>query len=129
MFTQNTIVMKRRNKSTYAVAAIIIFLLEVIIARYVNDSFVRPYAGDILAVILIYCAMMAVTNLSPKVAIISTLTFAFCVEIAQYFNVISLLGLEHIKLARIVIGTSFSWLDLVCYVVGIGIVWLIERTN
>lgn len=121
--------MKRRNKSTYALAAIILFLVEVIIARYVNDAFVRPYAGDILVVVLIYCAVMAVTNIAPKTGMIGTLLFAFCVESAQYFNVISLLGLEHIKLARIVIGTSFSWLDMICYVVGIGIVWLVEAND
>lgn len=119
--------MIRRKKTTYFTAALVLFLIEVIIARYVNDSFIRPYVGDVLVVILIYCAVMAVTNSTPITGMIATLLFAFSVEIAQYFNVIAMLGLEHIKLARIVIGASFSWLDMICYVVGIGMVWLVER--
>lgn len=126
MFTANLAAMKRPSKSAYALAALILFLIEVAIARYVNDAFIRPYAGDILVVMLIYCALMAVTKLSPKAAMLATLGFAFTVETAQYFNVIGLLGLEHIKLARIIIGTSFSWLDMGCYVIGIGFVWFLE---
>jgi hypothetical protein len=32
----------------------------------------------------------------------------------------------HSKLARIIIGTSFSWLDILAYTLGIGMVILIE---
>jgi len=121
--------MKRANRSAYAAAALVIFLIELSIASYVHDAFIRPYAGDILVVILIYCAVMAVTDFSPKTSMLATLVFACSIETAQYYKLISLLGLEHLRLARVIIGTSFSWLDLGCYGIGIGIVWFVERTR
>jgi hypothetical protein len=45
----------------------------------------------------------------------------------QYFQVIVLLGLEKSKIAKTVIGTSFSGLDLLTYVVGLAIVFVVER--
>lgn len=120
--------MIRKHRSTYATAAILLLLIEIAIARWVNDSFVRPYLGDYLVVILIYATLMACTKLPIRTGLIATLLFAYAVESAQYFNVVGLLGLENIKVARIIIGTSFSWMDMVCYTLGIITVWFIERT-
>lgn len=120
--------MIRKHRSTYATAAILLLLIEIAIARWVNDSFVRPYLGDYLVVILIYATLMACTKLPIRTGLIATLLFAYAVESAQYFNVVGLLGLEKIKVARIIIGTSFSWMDMVCYTLSIITVWFIERT-
>jgi hypothetical protein len=40
------------------------------------------------------------------------------VEIGQYFNLVNLLGLGNNTLARIIIGTCFDLMDIVCYLVG-----------
>ena len=48
-------------RPAYAFATLIIFLIEVLIALYVRDAFVRPFGGDILAVILVYTGLRAVT--------------------------------------------------------------------
>ena len=37
----------------YAIATVILLLIEVLIAIYVHDAFVRPYIGDVLVVIVI----------------------------------------------------------------------------
>jgi hypothetical protein len=58
---------------------------------------------------------------------IGVLIFSYVVEILQYFKVVELLGLERSNFARIVIGTSFEWMDLVAYTTGIGLVLLIEN--
>jgi predicted membrane channel-forming protein YqfA (hemolysin III family) len=44
--------------------------------------------------------------------------FAACVEIGQYFDIVALLGLADNQILSIVLGRTFSWLDLVCYTVG-----------
>ncbi len=49
------------------------------------------------------------------------------VEIAQYLQIIDILSLREYSWARIIIGTSFSWWDMVCYTVGFGIILLIEK--
>lgn len=110
----------------YFIAATILFVIEVGIALFLHDSFVRPYLGDVLVVILIYCAVKSVLNWSVWPTAIGVLLFAFAVEAAQYFGLIYYLGLENSGLARAVIGTSFAWADIVAYCAGIALVLLVE---
>ncbi|RZJ68089.1 MAG: DUF2809 domain-containing protein [Flavobacterium sp.] len=114
----------RRN---YFVLAIGIFIVEVLIALYVDDAIIRPYVGDILVVILIYAFVRAFFDVSVKVAAIGTLAFAFFIEFLQFLQIVDKLGLHGNRMARTVIGTSFSWGDLVMYVIGIAIVFLAEN--
>jgi hypothetical protein len=44
-------------RPAYALAALIIFAIEVCIALFVHDGFIRPYVGDVLAVALVYAAL------------------------------------------------------------------------
>jgi len=44
----------------------------------------------------------------------------------QYFNFVNLIGLGHSELARTVIGTSFEWIDLIAYTLGIVFVIYLE---
>lgn len=121
--------MKRSLKIKYAILAIVIFLIEVFIALYINDSFIRPFLGDVLVVGLIYCAVMAFTSYRVVTIAIGTLIFSYMVELAQYAQVVNLLGLSNNKWARIIIGTSFSWWDMVCYTLGFIIILLIEKNK
>jgi hypothetical protein len=110
----------------YFIATIALFIIEVLIALFVHDDIIRPYVGDILVVILIYCFVRAFAKVSVEVAAIATLLFAFLVEFLQYLQIVDELGLQHNKLARTVIGTSFAWEDIWMYLIGFGIVILAE---
>lgn len=112
---------------TYFLLAVLIFFIEVCIALYVHDDFVRPYIGDVLVVILIYCAVKSFFNWPVLPVALSVLAFSFGVETLQYFNFVEKIGLEKSNLARIIIGTSFAWLDLLTYIIGIGIVLFVEK--
>ena len=114
------------NKN-YFVLTLLFFLIEVLIALYINDTFIRPYIGDVLVVILIYCFIKSFFKCSINAVALFVLIFSFTVEFLQYVNIVDKLGLGNYKVARIVIGTSFSWADLICYTVGIGIVILVEK--
>lgn len=59
---------------------------------------------------------------------IAVLLFSYLVEILQYFNIIEILGLQHLRWARIIIGTSFAWQDLAAYTAGTGLVILFEQS-
>lgn len=118
--------MLRFNKN-YFLLAFLIFWIEVFIALYVHDAFVRPYLGDVLVVILLYCIVKSFFDWAVFPVAISVLTFAFTIEIFQYYNGITLLGLEKSSLARTVIGTSFAWLDLLTYIIGITVVLMVEK--
>jgi hypothetical protein len=114
------------NKN-YFVLAILIFVIEVLIALFVRDRFVRPYLGDVLVVILIYCFVQSFFNLPVFVLAILVLAFAFTIEFLQYLNIVEKLGLEKSKIASTVMGTSFAWIDMLAYMAGIIIVLVVEK--
>ena len=92
--------------------------VEVCIALFVHDSFIRPYVGDMLVTLLLCCMVRVVIPDQVRLLPLYVLLFAACVEIGQYFDVVALMGLEDNRLISIALGRTFSWLDLVCYTVG-----------
>ena len=90
--------------------------MEVVIALFVHDDFVRPYVGDVLVVLLIHQAMLAVMDLPTAATALATLLFAYAVEGAQYVGVGR--HLDGHPILQTVIGTTFQWGDLVAYAVG-----------
>jgi hypothetical protein len=114
------------NKNYFGLA-ILIFFIEVLIALFVHDSFVRPYLGDVLVVILIYCFLKSFLKLPVLTVALFVLLFSFTMEFLQFLNIVEKLHLEKSKIARTVIGTSFSWIDLLTYIMGIAIVIIIEK--
>lgn len=116
----------KKRRITYAALFVIIFLIELYIALYVHDDFVRPYIGDVFVTALICCFCRIFFPRGIKLLPLYVLIFSFLVETAQYFNVVTLLGLQDNALACTIIGTSFSHIDLVCYAVGCGLFWAAE---
>lgn len=106
-------------KKQYFVIAFILFVVEVLIALFVHDNFIRPFFGDFLVVVLIYCFLRAFLNVSPMRIAIGTLLFSFSVEFAQYFKIIEILGLKGNPWAEVVIGTHFNPFDLLAYFLGV----------
>jgi hypothetical protein len=111
----------------YFLLTILIFVIEVLIALYLHDTIIRPYIGDVLVVILIYCFIKSFLKLPVLPVVVFVLLFSFSVEFLQYLNIVEKLGLQNSKTARTVIGTSFAWIDLVCYIAGIIIVLIAEK--
>jgi hypothetical protein len=114
-------------RKNYVIIAFLIFIVEVIIALYIDDQFIRPYFGDFLVVVLIYCFVRGFFNIRVLKCAICVLLFSFVVEFMQYLNIVNLLGLEKNTLAKVVIGTFFSWMDLVGYTLGILLVLFLEK--
>lgn len=119
--------MKWRFDKNSFIVAVIIFFIEVLIAKFVDDSFIRPYGGDILVVILIYYFVKSFIQIKPLYLAIAVVLFAYAVEIGQYFKLVEVLGLQDYKIMRIIIGTSFAWGDIICYTVGGIICYMIDR--
>ena len=88
------------------------------IAIYIKDRIIRPFIGDTLAVIWLFYAMKSVFSFPKYWLSLFVLIFAYCVEFAQYFNFVSILGLDHIKILKIVLGSTFDLHDLLAYTIG-----------
>lgn len=111
----------------YFLLALALFIVEVLIALFVRDAFIRPYVGDYLVVIFIYCVVRSCYQ-APVIRVAAgVLIFSYLVEIGQYFHLVTLLGLQHNRAARIIIGTSFAWSDMLAYTLGILTVILVEK--
>jgi len=113
--------------SRYFVFAIILFVTEVLITLFVHDNFIRPYVGDYLVVMLVYCAAMSFIKVSPLKMAIAVLLFACLIEVLQYFKITDRLGLSDNIIARTVIGIGFDWWDIVTYILGTLTVLIIEQ--
>lgn len=112
----------------YFILAVLLFGIEILIARFAHDQIIRPYIGDLLVVILIYCFVKSFLNTPVLITALCVLAFSYAIETLQYFNIVERLGLSNSRVARIVIGTSFEWIDLVAYTLGIGLVLFLEGT-
>lgn len=110
----------------YFFLLILLFATEVFIAIYLHDALIRPYGGDFLVVILIYCFVKSFLNTPVIVTALAVLLFSYLIETLQYFHLVDLLGLEKSKIARTVIGTSFAWTDLLAYTLGVLLVLTVE---
>ena len=113
----------------YAARALVLFIIEVMIALFVHDDIVRPYVGDVLVVILIYCFIRSFLVLPFLPVALSVLLFSFTLEFLQYIRIVEKLGLNNSALARTLIGTSFAWIDLLAYSIGIIIVLTVEESK
>ena len=102
----------------YVIVSAVILLVEVLIALYVRDAFIRPYGGDILVTVLLCCMVRVIFPDKCRLLPLWVFLFAVAVEVAQYFNIVTLIGLGDITFFRVLIGTSFAWLDIVCYGIG-----------
>ena len=110
----------------YFLLVIVLFGIEILIAKYAHDHIIRPYVGDTLVVMLIYCFVKSFLDTPYLITALAVLVFSFLIETLQYFHIVHILGLEKSTIARIVIGTSFAWEDIVAYTLGIAIVIYIE---
>ncbi|MGV4414814.1 ribosomal maturation YjgA family protein [Chryseobacterium sp. T1] len=119
--------MKLKFSLKNLIIALIIFVVEVLIATTFKDIFfVRAYLGDVFVVMLMYYFVKAFVIINPTKLIIGLVIFSFIIEFLQYFHFGELLGLKDNKVAMIVLGNSFSWIDIICYLVGGIILYLIE---
>lgn len=97
---------------------LLILAAEVLIALFVRDDFIRPYGGDILVTVLICCFVRIVFPVGVRLLPLWVFLFAAAVEIGQYFDFVSLMGLGDVTFVRILLGSTFSFADLVCYAAG-----------
>ncbi|MDM1553916.1 DUF2809 domain-containing protein [Chryseobacterium indologenes] len=122
--------MKFQFSLKYLLVSIFIFLVEVLIATKLKGIFfVRAYLGDVIVVILLYTLVKSFFRVNNEKLILGILVFSCLIEFAQYFNIAEKLGFRPGSLMYIVIGNSFSWIDILCYVVGALLLYLFVKMS
>ncbi|MFC4213516.1 DUF2809 domain-containing protein [Pedobacter lithocola] len=97
---------------------IAILIIEVLIAIYLHDAFIRPFGGDVLVVVLMYAFFRIFLLTNNRKLALGLLIFSFIIEFLQDVNYVNWLGLQNNKLWSTVLGTYFSIYDLLAYFVG-----------
>lgn len=111
--------MKFKFNIKYFLATIFIFLVEVVIATVLNHQFfIRAYLGDVIVVVLLYTFVKSFFIIDNTKLILGIFAFSCLIEFAQFFNIAEKLGFKPGSLMYIVIGNSFSWIDILCYGAG-----------
>ncbi len=111
--------LNRNSKKVYFISFLVLLFIEVCIALWIKDDFIRPYLGDFLVVILIYSFLMFISNSTVVQGLLIVLLFSFAVEFFQLINIVKVLQYQPPKIVIIILGSSFSVLDLIAYVIGI----------
>jgi hypothetical protein len=111
----------------YFLLTIILLGVEILIGAYLHDDLIRPYGGDFLVVILLYCLVRSGVNLPVLPTAAAVLVLAWLVETGQYFGLADRLGFKGHSLGRILLGSYFAWADMVAYTLGILLVLVVER--
>ena len=117
---------KRKKRIVYLFLAFILFGIELLIALFVHDNFVRPYVGDVLVVVLIYTFVRIFLPEEVRLLPLYIFLFAAGVEVLQYFRIVEVLGLSENRVLSVVIGSVFDWKDIFCYGVGCMILGVYE---
>jgi len=108
----------KKKRIIYAIAFIILLAVEVLIALFIHDSFIRPYVGDMLVVIVVYSFIRIFIPERVRLMPLWVFIFASCVELLQLFGLVERLGLEGNAFFRVLIGSVFDIKDILCYAVG-----------
>lgn len=106
-----------RMRLVFLAAAVLILAAEIYIAICIKGGFVRHYAGDVLAVILLYALARAIFSAPPSNLPLKIFAFAAALELAQYLGAVQILGIEN-KILKVMIGGTFDFADLLCYAAG-----------
>jgi hypothetical protein len=116
-----------RFSGGYFLCSLLLTGMEVFIGAKMHDRIVRPYGGDYLVVILLYCLIRSFWAVPIVFTALSVLLFSYVVEVSQYFHLADRLGFGEPSLARTLLGTNFSWTDMLVYTLGILTVLGIEK--
>lgn len=106
------------DRRFYCVAFAVLLAVEVYIALFVHDAFVRPYLGDVLVIVLLYCLGRGPLGCKGKWLVPFVTALGVLVEGLQYIHLADRLGLGPSSPLRIILGSTFDWADLGCYWAG-----------
>jgi hypothetical protein len=111
----------------YLLLAAIFFAVEVGIALFIEDAFVRPFVGDVLVVVLIYCFLRTFLNRAAWKIALGVFLFACVIEILQYFDYVARLGLENNRTISTILGRTFAGKDFIAYLAGFLLIIAAEK--
>jgi hypothetical protein len=113
----------------YAFISLVILVLEICIALFVHDRFIRPFFGDVLAVALVYTSLRTILKAKALYVLIGVFIFACSLEFLQYLQIAKSFGLDDYKVLKIILGSTFDWWDILAYFLGCLGIYFLDRKS
>ncbi|WP_146743733.1 DUF2809 domain-containing protein [Aequorivita sp. CIP111184] len=110
----------------YLILFIILLLLELAIAYFQFNSFIRGFLGDVLVILLLYSFLKIFIKNNVLKTAVSVLAFAYFVELLQLFKLVEKLNIQS-EILLIIFGSVFDFWDLLAYFLGFLLILLIEK--
>lgn len=107
----------------YAALSAVLLFVEILIGKFAH-GWVRGSLGDILVIPLIYCLVRILfPRALPRLMPFLMCCVGFLAEFFQYIKLYELLGFAPGSLGAIILGTGFSWSDMLCYMAGTAFIY------
>ncbi len=106
-----------KKRLPYMIAFLFLLIMEILIGAFMNDRFIRPYAGDILVIILLCCLLRSFSPKWPKWPAIWVFLLGAAAELLQLMHLAEWLGVEG-TVWGVILGSTFDPADLLCYLAG-----------
>ena len=115
---------KNRMRIIYFLAFVLLIMIEVYIAVFIDSGFVRNYLGDVLVVMVVYFFIRIFIPTGCRLLPLYVFIFAVAVEITQLFHLVTLLGMQNNRLVSTILGGIFDFADILCYLIGCLIIFV-----
>lgn len=108
-----------RNRQIYFLLAVTTILLGLLSRTRLTPALIYPYLGDYLYALLFFCIIgfILTKSSSLKIALISVL-ICYCIEFFQLYQADWITTLKNYRLAKLILGNSFLWSDIISYTLG-----------
>jgi Protein of unknown function (DUF2809) len=90
-------------------------------------EYVVGYLADIIAVVVLYLALRAITKIEKYKLAFLIFGFALFIEFSQLIQHPILDKIRSIRLGQIIVGGSFDWFDILAYFVGLTLALCLEQ--
>ena len=114
-----------KNNRLHYFSALFITLILGVLSRKITD--IPLFIGDVLYAVLIYFGLRFLfIHLKTHKTFLLSLLFCFSIETLQLVQMDWLIGLRKTTLGHYILGQGFLWLDLLCYIFGTLMAFIID---
>lgn len=115
----------KSNRLNYFILILLVLILG-ILSRKISG--IPLFIGDVLYAVLIYFGFRFLIMDSKKTtSLLLSLLFCFSIEILQLVQIDWLITIRKTTLGHYILGEGFLWLDLLCYIMGTFMAFLIDK--
>ena len=115
----------KSNRLNYFILILLVMILGIVSRKISN---IPLFIGDVLYAVLIYFGFRFILiDFKKATSLLLSLLFCFGIEFLQLVQIDWLLAIRKTTLGHYILGEGFLWLDLLCYIMGTLMAFLIDE--